>query len=204
MPNSSGTAPSAPIGGHSELVPSGERDGIGEDERRHQAKVLPRRCRQRETRGHQGGREQPRRPAQRRLLGNRGAAERALYRFVFAKSVPTGSVTVKVALVADHPARCSPAHLFLSRECLEGIQIRNAIRKRRRIFGEPPGDHRRQTGHLVAAVGLPVSADLSRPAQRKPDRHHGEAGRDASEVSALPGGNYLEGDRIETVSIGRK
>ena len=82
--------------------------------------------------------------------------------------------------------RCSPRRRSRSAERLEGVQVRDAVRKCRRVLREPPRDDDRQARDSVAAAGFPVSADISRPRQRQSHRHHGEAGRHASRVPALP------------------
>ena len=105
----------------------------------------------------------------------------------FAKSGSDGALPVKVALVADQSGQVlASASVAGRRDGVEGVQVRDAVRKRRRVLREPPRADHRQARDPVAAAGLAVPADLSRPAQRQPHRHHGEAGRHASHVPALP------------------
>ena len=107
---------------------------------------------------------------------------------LFAKTGADGSLPLKVALVADVSGQVLGQRIRSGRRnCLEGVQVRNAVRKRGGVFREPFGDHDRQARDPVAATGLRVSADVQRPVERQPDRHHGEAGRHAPFVPALPG-----------------
>ena len=125
---------------------------------------------------------------------------------LFAKSDSQGS-TACADCARGGPVRTGsrqsvgPGH----RKRLEGVQVRDAVRKCRGVLREPSRADHRQTRDSVAPVGFPVPAHLSRPAKREPHRHYGEAGRHASRVPALPRGKLprRQPDR-RPVSIGRR
>ena len=105
----------------------------------------------------------------------------------FAKSDAQGSLPVRIALVADQSGQVlAKASVSVDGQRLEGIQVRDAVRKCRRVLGEPSRVDHRPACDSVAPVGFAVPAHLPRPGQREPHRHHGEAGRHASRVPALP------------------
>ena len=175
-------------------------------ERRFQGRAIDGAHQQRETRGHQGRRQQPGRSAQRRLLGNRRASERPVHRSFFAKSDSEGPLPVKVALVADQSGQVLAS---------ASVPVAGTAWKEYKFEMQSGNAAASSENHLELTIDRPATlwlqlvsalpADLSRPAKRQPHRHHGEAGRHASRVPALPR-RQLPGRQTASrpASIGRR
>ena len=121
---------------------------------------------ERETRGHQGRCQQPGRSPQRRLLGNRRAAERPVYRVVLRQERFRGRAA-GADCAGGGPIRAGSRQSvgLGDRKRLEGVQVRDAVRKCRSVLRKPSRTDHRQTRDSVAPTGFPVPAHLSRPAR---------------------------------------
>ena len=105
----------------------------------------------------------------------------------YAKTDSAGALPVKVALVADQSGQVlAKASVRVTGGAWKEYKFEMQSGNAARVLRESPRDDHRPARDVVAPTGFPVSADVSRPAKRQSHRHHGEACRDASGVSALP------------------
>ena len=119
---------------------------------------------------------------------------------LFAKSGSEGSLPVKVALVADTSGQVlASASVPVAGQRVEGVQVRNAVGQCGGLGRESPGDYGRQARDALAATRFGLPADLSQPGRTAIASTLWRSWpRCIPRSCAFPGGNYLEGGRIET------
>jgi alpha-N-arabinofuranosidase len=154
---------------------------------------------ERETRGHESRCQQPRGSPQRRLLGIRRAAEHPLHGVVFAKSDSAGPLPVRVALVADQSGQ------VLAKA---SVSVTGSGWKEYK-FEMQSGKHAASSeNHLELTIDKPATLWLQLVSLFPPTYHGRPNGNRIDIMEKLaamrpaflrfPGGNYLEGNRIET------
>ena len=119
---------------------------------------------------------------------------------LYAKTDSAGPLPVKIALVADQSGQVLAKHVSLrERQRVETVQVRNGVRAAR----PPPAEN-----HLEVTIDRPATLWLQLVSLFPPTYHRRPNGNRVDIMEKLaamrpaflrfPGGNYLEGNRIET------